>query len=111
MAKDELLWRYFRDINAAVEAGYRGKTSQPYRSGTFMVTALEGEMELTIKDISEEDAILIASELQDLGIKAIMTGSLICSKCGKRVPDQDYCISCRTKLTRAAPGKASPKSK
>ena len=101
MAKEEQLLRYFKEIRAAVEAGYQGKTSQPYRNGTFMITALEGDIELTIKDISEEDAVLITSELKDMGIKVQMTPSIICPTCGNRVPVQDYCMSCRSKLSES----------
>jgi len=92
------LWRYFRDIRAAVDAANHGRATQPYATGTFMVSALEGDIELTISDVSEEDAVLIASELKEMGVKAVVSSSLICPKCGKRVPKQDYCVHCRAKL-------------
>ncbi len=92
------LWRYFRDISSAVSAANRGEGKQPYVSGHFMVCAIEGEIELSISDISEEDAVLIASELHSIGVKAVVQGSNICPSCGKRVPKQDYCVNCRAKL-------------
>ena len=98
MNEEDLLWRYFKEINDAVTAGNEGRTSHPYRTGTFIVTAISGDIELSIKDISEEDAVLIAGELKDMGIKAIVSGSVICLNCKTRVPDQSYCVQCRTKL-------------
>lgn len=92
------LWRYFKDISSAVNAANRGEGAQPYVSGHFMVSAIEGEIELSISDISEEDAVLIASELHSLGVKTVVRGSFICPTCGKRVPKQDYCTHCRAKL-------------
>lgn len=92
------LWRYFRDISSAVNAANRGEGAQPYVSGHFMVSAFADEIELTISDISEEDAVLIASELRTMGVRALVQGSRICPKCGKRVPQQDYCTVCRAKL-------------
>lgn len=101
MTDEQALLRYFRDIQAAVQSANQGKVSQPYRSGTFMVTALAGEIELTISDITEEDAILIVSELQEMGVKAIMRASIICRQCGVRVPLQEYCTNCRAKLPQS----------
>ena len=98
MSQDDKLWNYFREVNAAVEAAKMGKSSLPYKRGTFIVTALSGDIELSVKDISEEDAVLIAGELRDLGVKAVIQGSVICSNCEKRVPEQSCCIQCRTKL-------------
>jgi hypothetical protein len=92
------LWEFFREVQDAVSEGNRGATAQPYRSGTFMVTARAGEVELTVKDVSEEDAILIASELVDRGVRALVSGSLLCPSCGQRVPDQSYCVRCRAPL-------------
>jgi hypothetical protein len=63
-----------------------------------MVTARAGEVELTVKDVSEEDAILIAGELADRGVRALVSGSLLCPSCGQRVPDQSYCVRCRAPL-------------
>jgi hypothetical protein len=92
------LWRYFQEIRAAVEAANRGDGSQPYESGNFMVSALSKDVELTISDISEEDAILIASELHEQGVKALVRASTVCPHCGRKVPKQSYCTSCRGKL-------------
>lgn len=92
------LWKFFREVNQAVSEGNSGRAPHPYLSGRFMVTARAGEVELTIKDISEEDAVLIASELRSLGARAVVSGSLLCPSCGQRVPDSAYCIRCRTKL-------------
>ncbi len=102
MSAETELWQYFREVLAAVEAGNQGKAKHPYQQGTFMVSALAGEVEFTVKDISEEDAILIAADLQDMGIRAEMHASLICPACLQRVPKQDYCVQCRAKLPNAA---------
>lgn len=95
---EQHLWRYFAEIKTAVDAGNRGDAVQPYVSGTFMVTAVSGDIEFTVSDVSEEDAVLIAGELKDMGIRALVRGTLSCPHCGKRVPAQDYCIRCRGKL-------------
>jgi hypothetical protein len=95
---EERLWRYFSEVRAAVEAANRGQESQPYRRGTFMVTAVAGDVELTVSDVSEEDAVLIAGELKAMGVKALVSGSVICPACGKRVPEQRYCVQCRARL-------------
>lgn len=98
MSNDDKLWNYFRDVNAAVEAANTGGTSQPFKRGIFIVSALAGDVELSVKDVSEEDAILIAGELKELGIKAIVQGSVICKNCQARVPEQVCCVQCRAKL-------------
>ncbi len=98
MSKEDKLWNYFREVNAAVEAAKTGEASLPYQRGTFIVTALSGDIELSVKDIAEEDAILIASELSDLGIRATVQGSSLCPSCGNRVPKQAYCMHCRAPL-------------
>ncbi|HEX7022674.1 MAG TPA: hypothetical protein VF171_07440 [Trueperaceae bacterium] len=98
MAANDKLLSYFRDIADAARAAARGEGSLPYRHGSFMVTALAGDIELTISDITEEDAILIAAELTDMGARALLRGSVICDSCGLRVPAQDYCTNCRAKL-------------
>jgi hypothetical protein len=95
---EERLWRYFSEVRAAVEAANQGQESQPYRRGTFMVTAVAGDVELTVSDVSEEDAVLIAGELKALGIRALVSGSVICRACGRRVPAQRYCVQCRARL-------------
>jgi hypothetical protein len=94
------LWEFFREVQDAVSEGNRGVATQPYRSGTFMVTARAGEVELTVKDVSEEDAILIAGELGERGVRALVSGSVLCPNCGQRVPDQSYCVRCRAPLKR-----------
>lgn len=93
------LWEFFREVRDAVGEGNRGSIEQPYRAGTFMVTARAGEVELTVKDVSEEDAILIAAELTARDVRAVVSGSLVCSSCGERVPDQSYCVHCRASLS------------
>lgn len=95
------LWEFFREVREAVDEGNRGDRPQPYRSGTFMVTALAGDVELTVKDVTEEDAVLIAGELGERGVRARVSGSLLCESCGQRVPDQEYCVVCRSRLKTA----------
>lgn len=92
------LWKFFREVREAVSEGNSGTTPQPYRSGTFMVTARSGDVELSVKDVTEEDAILIAGELSERGVRAMVSASLLCPACGERVPDQEFCIRCRAKL-------------
>ena len=92
------LWTYFREVRAAVNAANQGRDSQPYASGTFMVCALADDIELTISDVSEEDAVLIASELDAMGVKSVVRGSVTCPSCKERVPKQTYCVRCREKL-------------
>ena len=98
---DHPLWTYFREVRAAVAAANRGSGAQPYVGGTFMVSALADDVELTVADVSEEDAILIASELEAMGVKAVVRGSVVCPNCGERVPKQVYCVQCRVKLEGA----------
>ena len=98
MNTEQHLWDYFTQVKTAVDAGNRGDTRQPYVGGAFMVTALSGDIEFTVSDISEEDAVLIAGELKDMGVRALVRGTLHCARCGKRVPAQDYCTHCRSKL-------------
>ena len=95
------LWQFFREVRDAVGEGNRGETEQPYRSGTYMVTARAGEVELTVKDISEEDAILVAGELNERGVRAIVNGSILCPHCSERVPDRAFCVRCRSKLSES----------
>ena len=92
------LWTYFREVRAAVNAANQGRGSQPYESGTFVVSALADDIELTIADVSEEDAILISSELEAMGVKSVVRGSVICPGCRARVPKQTYCVQCRERL-------------
>ena len=98
MDADHPLWTYFREVRAAVNAANQGRSSQPYASGTFMVCALADDIELTISDVSEEDAVLIASELEAMGVRSVVRGSVICPSCEERVPKQAYCVRCRENL-------------
>ena len=81
-----------------MNAAHQGRGSQPYANGTFVVSALADDIELTVSDISEEDAILIASELETMGVKSVVRSSVVCPSCQKRVPEQTYCVQCRAKL-------------
>lgn len=99
---EEALWKYVRELHAAVEKGNRGDAPQPYHKGPFLVSARAGDIEVTIKDIAEEDAILIAGELGSYGVRTVIRGSRTCPHCGERVPAQRYCTSCRERLPRAA---------
>ena len=92
------LWTFFRELRDAVERGNAGEAEQPYTPGSFMVHAESDEVELTIRDVSEEDAVLIAGELRSLGVRAVMRAQVICPTCGRRVPDQAYCVHCRAPL-------------
>ncbi len=95
---EEALWRYFKEVREAVRVANGGEGAQPYRSGAFIVSALAGDVELTVSDVSEEDAVLIASELGEMGVKALVRATVLCGACGKRVPEQAYCTSCRARL-------------
>ena len=96
---EEALWKYVRELHEAVERGNRGDAPQPYRKGTFLVSARAGDIEVTVKDIAEEDAVLIAGELQAYGVRTVIRGSLACPHCGRRVPAQRYCARCRQRLS------------
>ncbi len=93
---------FFRDLRRAVARGNEGLEAQPYRHGTFLVDACAGDVEFTVSDVTEEDAVLIAAELGELGVRAVIRGSRICPHCGARVPDQASCIRCRQPLDAAA---------
>jgi len=95
---EQALWRFFLEVRRAVAAGNSGGTTQPYRRGTFLVSARAGDVELTIKDVSEEDAILIAAELTELGVHTLVRSSVVCPSCGLRVPAQAFCSNCRKRL-------------
>lgn len=92
------LWSFFRELREAVERGNTGDAEQPYAPGDFMVHAEADEVELTVRDISEEDAVLIASELSAAGVRAVMRAQRTCPTCGRRVPDQAHCVHCRAPL-------------
>jgi hypothetical protein len=96
------LVRFFGELRRAVVRGNEGLDPQPYRRGTFLVDACAGDIELTVSDVSEEDAVLIAGELDALGVHAVVRGSRVCPHCGARVPDQASCIRCRRPLDAAA---------
>lgn len=96
---DQALWHFFKELNRAVAAGKRGELPPPYASGTHLVSARAKDVELTIKDVSEEDAVLIAAEIRLLGARATIYDSTTCPNCGQRVPTQRYCTSCRQPLS------------
>lgn len=101
------LWAYFREVREAVTRGNAGEGPQPYRAGAFLVHAEAGDVELTIRDVSEEDAVLIANELTERGARASLRRQTVCPTCGHRVPDQDHCVHCRARLDdddRGGPG-------
>lgn len=88
------LWRYFREVREAVERANRGDGDQPYRPGDFLVRAEVGEIELTVRDVSEEDAVLIASELRALGATARLIALATCPRCAARMPADAPCPAC-----------------
>lgn len=90
---------FFHEVRQAIQEGNEGRGPFPYHSGTFIVTATSGNVEVTIKDISEEDAALIAGELSELGAHVVVLGSQTCPDCGHRVPAQRYCTHCRSRLS------------
>ena len=98
MNSEQALWQYFREVRAAVDAANDGDANQPYEIGQFMIVAQAGEIELAVSNISEEDAILIASELRAGGVTVNVRDTVTCSHCGKRVPKQAFCSHCRGKL-------------
>ena len=97
---DHPLWQYFRDVSTAVSAANQGDGKQPYRRGSYIVSAFADDLELSVTDVSEEDAVLIAAELKDMGVRAVIRNSLICPSCKERVPEQEYCTNCRSKLPK-----------
>lgn len=100
---DHPLWRYFRDVSTAVTEANRGGGAQPYVRGSYMVSAFADDVELSVTDVSEEDAVLIAAELKTMGVRAVIRHAFICPHCGLRVPEQDYCVNCRKRLPERAP--------
>lgn len=97
---DHPLWQYFRDVSSAVSAANQGDGTQPYRRGSYIVSAFADDLELSVTDVSEEDAVLIAAELKELGVRAVIRNSVLCPNCQERVPEQNYCTNCRHKLPR-----------
>lgn len=98
---DHPLWQYFRDVSASVGAANQDSSAQPYRRGSYMVSAFADELELSVTDVSEEDAVLIAAELKEMGVRAVIRNSFVCPHCGLKVPEQDYCVHCRKKLPKS----------
>lgn len=95
---EDALLGFFRDVHAAVERSNAGEGEAPYQRGSFVVAARAGDVELSIRDVTEEDAVLIAAELRALGARAVIRGSRTCPTCGNTVPEQAYCAVCRTAL-------------
>lgn len=106
VSDDHPLWRYFRDVSTAVSAANSDGSAQPYARGSYVVSAFADDVELSVTDVSEEDAVLIAAELKTMGVRAVIRHSFVCPHCGLKVPEQDYCVNCRRKLperTRGTP--------
>jgi hypothetical protein len=103
MNPEDAVRRFFAEIVQAVESANAGHGEHPYRRGTFLVSAVAGETEITLQNVSEEDAILIAAELRSLGAHAVVRGAVHCPHCGAFVPDQEHCTVCRSPLGAAAP--------
>jgi len=99
---DHPLWQYFRDVSTAVSAANEGGGAQPYARGSYMVSAFADDLELSVTDVSEEDAVLIAAELKAMGVRAVIRHSFVCPHCGLRVPEQEFCVNCRRKLPKRA---------
>lgn len=95
---DHPLWQYFRDVSTAVSTANQGGGTQPYVRGSYMVSAFADDLELSVTDVSEEDAVLIAAELQAMGVRAVIRHAFVCPHCGLRVPEQDFCVNCRKRL-------------
>ena len=95
---DHPLWRYFREVSTAVSAANQAGGNQPYERGSYLVSAFADDLELSVTDVSEEDAVLIAAELKAMGVRAVIRHSFVCPHCGLRVPEQAYCVNCRQKL-------------
>jgi hypothetical protein len=98
---EDAVRRFFAEIVQAVEAANAGRGQHPYQRGTFLVSAVAGETEITLQNVSEEDAVLIASELRALGARAVVRGAVHCPRCGAFVPDQEHCTVCRASLSRS----------
>jgi len=94
----ESLQRYISELQHLIAESERDNTPRPFRRGSFIVSAIADEIEMDIANVTEEDAILIVAELNELGINAVMRDSVICKNCQERVPKQSFCVSCRTKL-------------
>lgn len=103
MSAGDALRRFFAEVTAAVASAHEGEADLPYRHGRFVVDAVAGDVEVTLKDVSEEDAILIAADLRELGARVVVRGSVVCGRCGALVPDQERCVACRAPLARDRP--------
>lgn len=88
------LWSWFRELRTTVEAANAGDGDHPFRRGDFEVHAAADEVELTLRDVSEEDAVLIASELRSLGATARLVALADCPGCGHRGPAESPCPDC-----------------
>ena len=88
------LWSWFRELRTTVEAANAGHGEHPFRRGDFEVRAVADEVELTLRDVSEEDAVLIASELRTLGATARVIALATCPRCGGRAPAEALCSAC-----------------
>lgn len=93
------LEHYISELQRLIAESERDNTPRPFRRGSFIVSAVEDDIEMDIANVTEEDAILIVSELKHLGINAVMRDSIICMHCKERVPKQSFCISCRKKIS------------
>ncbi len=94
----ESLQRYISDLQRLIAESERNNTPRPFKRGSFIVSAIADDVEMDIANVTEEDAILIVWELNELGINAVMRDSVICKNCKERVPKQTFCINCRKKL-------------
>lgn len=95
---DDALRAYLRELEQAVHYAQQTRTSLPFKRGTFIVLARGKELEIAIKNVTEEDAILIASELKARGVHVSIHGTVRCPHCQQQVPRQSRCLVCRHKL-------------
>lgn len=96
---DDTLTAYLNELDEAVYHAQHTQSSLPFKRGSFIVSARGEELEVNIKNITEEDAILIASELEARGVHVAVYGTLRCPYCHEQVPKQRYCVHCRHKLS------------
>ena len=92
------LEHYISELQRLIAESERDNIPPPFKRGSFIVSAIANDVEMDIANVTEEDAILIVSELKHMGINAVMRDSVICKHCNERVPKQSFCISCRKKL-------------
>lgn len=102
------LWAFYREVRDAVDAANAGTGPHPYRSGDFMVAAEGDDIEITVRDVSEEDAVLIASELVSLGARARIGERRTCPRCGRRTSEfasaSRVCSTCNARRRDASAG-------